>query len=311
MSTKAAAIAKALADVGLERLEPLLDTVERWDRQLTDDEKQRLAFARVILQKPLWVVVNDALDVLDPESRMRIRALFTGEFADVGIINIGHDQPESGFYVRRLHLVTDPLGPTFSRIASMESLNRPSPRARLSPPNKLRAESGVDFQPAQIRGRDEVAVDVARPAIRPSLLGPRIPDGDSIRRRTRQGQLDHGPGLPAPGLEIGGAEGGRQVAQRDALALPPGVGHRAKQFEDRAVFAQQHPPNGGGELGADPGVGHVADIFRRPQSPQTTSAQPRQPRGLRLASMADSWRKASSYRPKDTNALRLRNSYGV
>ncbi len=87
--------------------------MERWDRQLTDDEKQRLAFARVILQKPLWVVVNDALDVLDLQSRMRITALFAGELADVGIINIGNDQPESGVYHRKLHLVMDPLGLTF------------------------------------------------------------------------------------------------------------------------------------------------------------------------------------------------------
>ena len=108
-----AAIAKALAAVGLERLEPLLDTVDRWDRQLTDDEKQRLAFARVILQKPLWVVVNDAFDVLDPQSRMRIRTLMAGELADLGIINVGHDQPESGIYHHKLHLVTDPLGQTF------------------------------------------------------------------------------------------------------------------------------------------------------------------------------------------------------
>jgi len=108
-----AAIAKALADVGLEHLEPHLDTVDRWDRQLSDDEKQRLAFARVILQKPLWVVVNDALDVLDPESRTRIEALFARELVDVGIINIGHDQPESSLYVRKLHLVMDPLGLTF------------------------------------------------------------------------------------------------------------------------------------------------------------------------------------------------------
>jgi vitamin B12/bleomycin/antimicrobial peptide transport system ATP-binding/permease protein len=109
----AAVIAKALADVGLEHFEPLLDTVERWDRQLTDDEKQRLAFARVTLQKPRWVVVNDAFDVLDPESRMRMRALFTGEFADIGFIYIGHDQAESDIYVRKLHLVMDPQGPTF------------------------------------------------------------------------------------------------------------------------------------------------------------------------------------------------------
>ena len=129
----AAAITKALADVGLERLEPLLDTVERWDRLLTDDEKQRLAFARVILQKPLWVVVHDALDVLDPKSRMRIRALFAHEFADVGIINIGHDQPETGIYHRKLHLVTDPLGLTF-KPAQEHGIPEPpkSPREALS-----------------------------------------------------------------------------------------------------------------------------------------------------------------------------------
>ena len=111
---EAAVIAKALADVGLEHLEPQLDTVERWDHQLSDDQKQRLAFARVLLQRPLWVVVNDALDVLDPESRALIVALFEGEYADVGIINIGHDLPEGANSVRKLRLVMDPNGLTFS-----------------------------------------------------------------------------------------------------------------------------------------------------------------------------------------------------
>ncbi|MFZ0210238.1 MAG: ABC transporter ATP-binding protein/permease [Roseiarcus sp.] len=128
-------IAKALADVGLEHLEPLLDTVDRWDRELTDDEKQRLAFARVILQKPIWVVVHDALDVLEPESRIRIRALFTGEFADVGIINIGHDQPEGGIYVRKLQLVMDPLGQTF-KPASEHGIPEPPESARKAQPAK-------------------------------------------------------------------------------------------------------------------------------------------------------------------------------
>jgi putative ATP-binding cassette transporter len=110
---EAVVIVKALTDVGLEHLEPLLDTVERWDRQLTNSEKQCLAFARVILQKPLWVVAHDAFDGLDPQSRMRMRALIAGELADVGLINIGQDLPESGIYHRQLHLVTDPLGQTF------------------------------------------------------------------------------------------------------------------------------------------------------------------------------------------------------
>jgi vitamin B12/bleomycin/antimicrobial peptide transport system ATP-binding/permease protein len=106
-------VVKALADVGLEHLEPLLDMVERWDRRLTDDEKQCLAFARVVLHRPLWVVVQDAFDVLDPKSRLRIRGLITGEYADIGFINIGHERPEESLYVHRLHLMMDPLGPSF------------------------------------------------------------------------------------------------------------------------------------------------------------------------------------------------------
>ena len=58
-------------------------------------------------------MVNDALDVLDPTSRERIRTLFSNELAEVGIINIGHDQPENGFYLRKLHLVMDSAGQKF------------------------------------------------------------------------------------------------------------------------------------------------------------------------------------------------------
>src|SRR5271170_3938124 len=109
----APAIVKALAAVGLEHLGPHLDKEDRWDRELTDNEKQCVAFARVVLQRPGWVVVNDALDVLDPESRILIRSLFEGEYADVGMINIGHDQPDTPFYPRKLHIVMDPLGVKF------------------------------------------------------------------------------------------------------------------------------------------------------------------------------------------------------
>jgi len=108
-----AVIARALADVGLEHLAPRLGEENRWDRDLTDDEKQLLAFARVLLQRPRWVVVNDALDVLDPKSRERIRTLFSNELADIGLINIGHDLPEMDFYPRKLRLVLDPGGLKF------------------------------------------------------------------------------------------------------------------------------------------------------------------------------------------------------
>ena len=108
-----AAISQALKDVGLERLLSVLDTTERWDRRLNDDEKQCLAFARVILQRPQWVVMNGAFDVLDPLSRTRIEAVFSGELKEVGVLSIGQDKAEDKFFTRRLRLITDPQGPAF------------------------------------------------------------------------------------------------------------------------------------------------------------------------------------------------------
>jgi putative ATP-binding cassette transporter len=108
-----AAIAGALEEVGLGRLRPLLDTADRWDRRLNENEKQRLAFARVRLRRPQWLVVNGAFDALDPASRARIEALFAGPLSDVGLVDIGQDHASEGFFTRKLRLVTDPSGPTF------------------------------------------------------------------------------------------------------------------------------------------------------------------------------------------------------
>jgi len=80
---------------------------------LNENEKQRLAFARVCLRRPQWLVVNGAFDALDPASRARIEALFAGPLSDVGLVDIGQDHASEGFFTRKLHLVTDPSGPTF------------------------------------------------------------------------------------------------------------------------------------------------------------------------------------------------------
>jgi putative ATP-binding cassette transporter len=108
-----AAIARALADVGLEHLQPLLDRTDRWDRRLNEIEKQSLAFARVCLQRPQWLVVNGAFDALDPAARARIEALFAGPLSEVGLVDIGQDCAQDGFFKRKLRLVIDSNGPTF------------------------------------------------------------------------------------------------------------------------------------------------------------------------------------------------------
>jgi vitamin B12/bleomycin/antimicrobial peptide transport system ATP-binding/permease protein len=108
------AVAQAFTDVGLDRLSQQLDTPERWDRQLNEDEKQCLAFARALLHQPKWLIVNGAFDVLDAASRERIEQLFANQLAGVGLLNIGQDQGQGGFFARRLHLEADPAGLSFS-----------------------------------------------------------------------------------------------------------------------------------------------------------------------------------------------------
>jgi vitamin B12/bleomycin/antimicrobial peptide transport system ATP-binding/permease protein len=111
---KPESVSEAFAAVGLERLQPQLDVQQRWDRQLNEDEKQCLAFARALLHRPRWLVVNGALDVLDAGSRERIEELFGKQLADVGLVNIGLDRAEGKFFSRRLKLETDPEGARFS-----------------------------------------------------------------------------------------------------------------------------------------------------------------------------------------------------
>ena len=61
---EAAAVTAALGGVDLGHLVPLLDRIERWDRELPLDEQQRLAFARLLLHAPRWVVLDDALSAV-------------------------------------------------------------------------------------------------------------------------------------------------------------------------------------------------------------------------------------------------------
>ena len=109
-----AEIAAALEAAGLGRLKDALDRRERWERLLNPDERHSLGFARALLQKPDWVVIDDALSAMEGDSRARIEALFEGPLKGVGLINIGHDGGRPEFFTRKLSLRFDPEGPSFT-----------------------------------------------------------------------------------------------------------------------------------------------------------------------------------------------------
>jgi vitamin B12/bleomycin/antimicrobial peptide transport system ATP-binding/permease protein len=100
------AFAHALGRLGLERLEPMLDVTSRWDRELSQDEQVCLAFARIVLQRPPWVLVDDTFGSLDDETLERVTDVFANELERTALINIGRAaQARDPFFSRVLHLV--------------------------------------------------------------------------------------------------------------------------------------------------------------------------------------------------------------
>jgi vitamin B12/bleomycin/antimicrobial peptide transport system ATP-binding/permease protein len=106
-----AAVNAALARLDLGHLAPALDHTERWDRQLPLDEQQRVAFARLLLHQPRWVVIDDALSALGDEHRRLVLSVCERELAGATLIRLGRDPVLDGFWNRTLHIIERPGGP--------------------------------------------------------------------------------------------------------------------------------------------------------------------------------------------------------
>jgi putative ATP-binding cassette transporter len=102
------AFTRALYRFGLERLALLLDRTHRWDRELSQDEQLCLAFARLLLQAPPWVLMDGTLGTLDDEVLELVVGVFTNELQHTGIIHIGGAGEAHALFPVALHLVKAP-----------------------------------------------------------------------------------------------------------------------------------------------------------------------------------------------------------
>ncbi len=100
----------ALTRMGLAHLAGRLDESGRWDQNLTDAEQQSLAFARVLLHKPLWIIVDSAIDSLSVAGRQALFELFGQELAGSTLVNIAGSQGADPFFRRTINLIRDPRG---------------------------------------------------------------------------------------------------------------------------------------------------------------------------------------------------------
>jgi vitamin B12/bleomycin/antimicrobial peptide transport system ATP-binding/permease protein len=115
----------------LVHLSPDLDRDARWERELPPEDQHKLAFARLFLHKPRWILLDEAIDHIDDDTRGLILDVFGLELANAAIINIGHADTQGGFFARVLHLIEDPRG---MRLAPCVATAIPVPTAKQKAP---------------------------------------------------------------------------------------------------------------------------------------------------------------------------------
>ncbi|MGK7864525.1 ABC transporter ATP-binding protein/permease [Falsiroseomonas sp. E2-1-a4] len=98
------AILEALAAVGLASLTARLDQSEDWSEVLNGADLQRLAFARLLLLRPGWVVLGDATDALDPGSADALLRLVATRLPQAAVVLIGQHPGSTEAFDRRLAL---------------------------------------------------------------------------------------------------------------------------------------------------------------------------------------------------------------
>ena len=119
------ACSDALARVGLKRLIPKLDSTERWDRELNEDEQQALASARVLTHKAPWILIDEVLDSLDDIALDRAVDILTKDLAQSGVIYIGRSEGHQMFS-RVLHLIMDPTAKKLKTLGQAAPASAPA-----------------------------------------------------------------------------------------------------------------------------------------------------------------------------------------
>jgi putative ATP-binding cassette transporter len=97
-------IVEAIKAVGLEQFLDRLDEDSAWERMLSGGEKQRLAFARLIIARPGIVVMDEATSALDLTGEKQLMELIVKRLRSTTIIGIGHRPELEAFYDRKIEL---------------------------------------------------------------------------------------------------------------------------------------------------------------------------------------------------------------
>ncbi len=100
-------IARSLELCALDYLVPRMAEEGAWDRTLSGGEQQRVAFCRLLVQRPSIVILDEATSALDEESQDILMRLFKTELADASVISVAHRPSLERYHTRKITLVRE------------------------------------------------------------------------------------------------------------------------------------------------------------------------------------------------------------
>ncbi len=93
-----------LNTVGLSHLKTKLDHEADWSQFLSLGEQQRLAFARILWQKPKWLILDEATSAMDEETEQRLMQEIKKALPHTTLISIGHRHTLEAYHSSILYI---------------------------------------------------------------------------------------------------------------------------------------------------------------------------------------------------------------
>ncbi len=99
-----ASVIEVLEACRLGHLRERLHESANWSMALSAGEQQRLAFARILVNRPNWVFMDEATSAVDEDTERHLYQLVKERLQGVAILSIAHRATVSAFHHRQLHI---------------------------------------------------------------------------------------------------------------------------------------------------------------------------------------------------------------